>query len=98
MVCAMLHRLAWIHNRAHRCTLIYIPYCNRAAVLTCTASRRGCGIWYRLSASGRVYALQRGAGGIISACVGLLSWAVNRVQSQEKPLQSLVCCFVAWAV
>lgn len=40
----------------------------------------------RLSASGRVYALQRVAGGIIAACFGLVSWAVERVQSQEKPL------------
>ena len=45
-------------------------------MLTCAASRRGGGIWYRWSASGRVYALQRGAGGIISACVGLVSWTV----------------------
>ena len=34
MVCAMLHCLAWIYNRAHP----YIPYYNSAAVLTCTAS------------------------------------------------------------
>jgi hypothetical protein len=64
----------------------YIPYYNRAAVLTCAASRRGAGIWYRLSASGCVYALQRGAGGIIAACAGLVSLAVKWVQSQEKPL------------
>lgn len=64
----------------------YIPYYNRRPVLTCTASRRGGGIWYRLNASGRVYALQRVASCIISACIGLVSWAVNRVQSQEKPL------------
>ena len=64
----------------------YIPYYNRRSVLTCTASLRGGGVWYRLSVSGRVYALQRVAGGIIAACVGLLSWAVERVQSQETPI------------
>nr|DAL35405.1 MAG TPA_asm: hypothetical protein [Caudoviricetes sp.] len=31
----------------------YIPYYNRRPVLTCAASRRGGGIWYRWSASGR---------------------------------------------
>ena len=54
--------------------------------MTYAASRRGGGIWYRLSASGRVYAPQRGADGIIAACFGLLSWTVKRVQAQEKPL------------
>ena len=54
--------------------------------MTYAAFRCGGGIWYWLSVSWRVYALQRGAGGIISACVGLVSWAVERVQSQEKPL------------
>ena len=67
-------------------------------MLTCATSRRGGGIWYRWSASGRVYTLQRGAGGIIAACVGLVSWAVERVQSQEKLLQGPVRCFWAWAV
>nr|DAP09801.1 MAG TPA: hypothetical protein [Caudoviricetes sp.] len=36
MVCDVLRRLAWIHDRSallHH----YIPYYNRAAVLTCTA-------------------------------------------------------------
>ena len=41
---------------------------------------------YTLEALRRWYALQRGTGGIIAACVGLVSWAVERVQSQEKPL------------
>ena len=76
----------------------YIPYYNRRPVLTCAASRRGGGIWYLLSASGRVCALQRGAGGIIAAFVGLVSVAVEWGKSQEKPLQSSVRCFVAWAV
>ena len=64
----------------------YIPYYNRRAVLTCAASRRGGGIWYRLRASGRCGTIQRVAGGIIAACVGLVSWAIERVQLQEKPL------------
>ena len=64
----------------------YIHYYNRRPVLACVASRRDGVIWYRWSASGRVYVLQRGAGGIIAAFVGLVSWAVERVQSQEKPL------------
>lgn len=64
----------------------YIPYYNRRSALTCAASRRGGGVWYWLSVSGRVYALQRGAGGIIAACAGLVSRAVEWVQSQEKPL------------
>lgn len=32
----------------------YIPYYNRAAALSCTASRRGVGIWYRCRAPGCV--------------------------------------------
>lgn len=75
MVCDMLHRLAWIYNRRTPAPS-YIPYYNRRPVLVCPASRRGGGIWYRLRASGRVCVLQRGAGGIIAACVGLVSWAV----------------------
>lgn len=97
MVCDMLHRLAWIHNRAHTLPP-YIPYYNRRLVLTCAASWRGGGIWYRLRASGRVYALQRGTGGTIATFVGLISWAVERVQSQEKLLQSPVRFFAALAV
>nr|DAG62339.1 MAG TPA: hypothetical protein [Caudoviricetes sp.] len=52
--------------------LSYIPYYNRRLVLTCTASLRGGGIWYRWRASGRVCVLQRGVDGIIAACVGLV--------------------------
>nr|DAT83086.1 MAG TPA: hypothetical protein [Caudoviricetes sp.] len=37
MVCDMLHRLAWIHNRGAPLHP-YIHYYNRAAVLTCAAS------------------------------------------------------------
>jgi hypothetical protein len=47
MVCDVLHRLAWIHNRDAPLPS-YIHYYNRAAVLTCIASMRGGGIWYRL--------------------------------------------------
>lgn len=53
---------------------------------------------YRLMVSGRCDALQCGAYGIITAFVGLVSWTVERVQSQEKPLQSPVCCFIVRAV
>ena len=37
-------------------------------------------------ASGRCDTLQRGTGGIIAACVSLVSWADERAQSQETPL------------
>ena len=37
MVCDMLHCLAWIHDRGAPLHP-YIPYYNRAAVLSCTAS------------------------------------------------------------
>ena len=76
----------------------YIHYYNRRPVLACEASRCGGGIWYTLEALRRVYALQRSAGGIIAAFVGLVLWTVERVQSHEKPLQSPVCCFMTWAV
>lgn len=84
MVCDVLHS--------------YIHYYNRAAALTCTASRRGVGVWYVLEALRRCDTLQCGTGGIIAACFGLISWAVERAQSQEKRLQSLVRCFAAWTV
>lgn len=75
MVCDMLHCLAWIHNRdAPR---PYIHYYNRAAALTCTASRRGAGIWYMLEVLRRCDTLRRGARGIIAACVGLVFVAVK---------------------
>lgn len=37
MVCGVLHCLAWIYNRGTPLRP-YIPYYNRAAALTCTAS------------------------------------------------------------
>lgn len=52
----------------------------------------------RWSASGRCDTLQRGAGGIIAACVGLVSAAVECDKSQEKRLQSPVRGFTALAV
>ena len=76
----------------------YMPYYNRASVLTCAASGRDGGIWYALKALRRCDTLQRGAGDIIAVCVGLVSLAVERAQSQEKPLQSPVRCFVECAV
>lgn len=85
MVCNMLHRLVWIHDMGAPLHP-YIPYYNRAAVLTCAASGRDGGIWYQLSASGRCDTIQRGADGIIAACVGLVSWAAERYKLQEKPL------------
>lgn len=48
--------------------------------------RRGGGIWYVLEVLRRCDTLQSGAGGIIAACVGLVSWAVERDKSQEKRL------------
>ena len=73
--------LAW---SAVCCTLM--PYYNRAAVLSCTASGVVSGIRYRCRASCRCDALQRGAGDIIADCVGLVSAVVEREQSPEKLL------------
>lgn len=81
-VCGMLHRLAWIYNRGAP----YILYYNRAAVLTCIASGRGACIWYQFRTSGRVCAIQRGAGGIIAACVGFVFSVVEWDKPQEKRL------------
>ena len=64
----------------------YIPYYNRAVVLTCTASGASVVSGIGAGASGRCDTLQRGAGGIITVCAGLVFAAVERVQSQEKPL------------
>ena len=85
MVCDMLLYLAWIHNRGAPLHP-YMPYYNRASVLTCAASWRDGGIWYALEALRRCYTLQRGAGSIVAACVGLVSAAAEREKSQEKPL------------
>ena len=57
-----------------------------AAVLTCAASIRGGDIWYWLSVSRRMQALQHGTGSIIADCVVLVSWAAGRAKSQETPL------------
>jgi hypothetical protein len=42
--------------------------------------------WYALEAMRRCDVLQRGAGGIIAACVGLVSAVVGLDKSQEKRL------------
>lgn len=41
-------------------------------MLACVASMRGGGIWYALEALRRCDMLQRVAGGIIAACIGLV--------------------------
>ena len=76
MVCDVLHRLAWIYNRGTPLRP-YIHYYNRAAVLTCIASSVASGIWYVLEVLRRCDTLQRGTGGIIAACVGLVFVAVE---------------------
>lgn len=55
----------------------YIHYYNGAAVLTCTASDVVSSIWYALEVLRRCDVLQCGAGGIIAACVGLVSAALE---------------------
>ena len=57
-----------------------------AAVLTCAVSGVASGIWYALEALRRCDTLQRGADSVISAFVGLVSWAAEWVKPQEKPL------------
>lgn len=64
----------------------YIPYYNRRSVLTCTASGVAAGIWYVLDVLRRCDTLQRGAGGIIAAFVGLVSVALEWDKSQETHL------------
>ena len=64
------------------CTLIYLIIIGRL----CRPVLRRCDT------------LQRGAGGIIAACVGLVSAAVELDKSQEKPLKSLARRFADWAV
>ena len=76
MVCDMLHCLAWIYNRGTPLRP-YIPYYNRAAALSCTASGMASGVWYVLEVLRRCDTLQRGAGGIIAACTGLVFVAVE---------------------
>ena len=55
-------------------------------MLACKASGAAVVSGIGAGASGRCDTLQRGAGGIITVCVGLVFAAVERVQSQEKPL------------
>lgn len=56
------------------------------AVLTCAASGRDGGIWYVWMASGYCDTIQRGAGGVIVDCIGLVSAVVECGKSQEKRL------------
>lgn len=64
----------------------YIPYYNRRFALACAASGRDAGIWYVLEVLRRCDTLRRVAGGIIAACVGLVSAAVEWGKSQERRL------------
>ena len=66
--------------------------------MSCTASGRDGGIWYVLEVLRRCDVLQRGAGGIMAACVGLLFAAVEWGKSQEKSLQIRVRCFAECVV
>lgn len=63
---------------AHPCTLIYLIIIGGCAELY--SVQRGGSIWYVLDV------LQRCAGGIIAACIGLLFAAVEWVKSHGKPL------------
>ena len=64
----------------------YIPYYNRAAVLSCTAFGVAVVSGYRCRASGCVCALQRGVGGVISAFAGLVLYVVEWVKLPETHL------------
>ena len=55
-------------------------------MLTCTASGVAAGIWYVLDVLRRCDTLQRGAGGIIAAFVGLVSVTLEWDKSQETHL------------
>nr|DAI21325.1 MAG TPA: hypothetical protein [Caudoviricetes sp.] len=59
MVCGMLHRLAWIHNRG--ALFIYLIIIGGSAGLY--SVRRGAGIWYVLEVLRRCDTLQRVADG-----------------------------------
>ena len=85
MVCNLLHCLAWSHNRGAPLRS-YIPYYNIDVTMDCAAPGRYGGIWYALEALRRCDTLQRGADSVISAFVGLVSWAAEWVKPQEKPL------------
>lgn len=85
MVCDLLHCLAWIHNR-RRTLRPYIPYYNKAAVLSCTVPGVASCIWYALEVLRRCDTLQRGAGGVISAFAGLVLYAVKWVKLPETHL------------
>lgn len=69
---------------AHCCTLIYPIIIGGCAELH-SVRHSGC-IWYVLEVLRRCDTLQRGAGGIIAACVGLVSATVEWGKLQEKRL------------
>lgn len=73
-----------LHGLRSAAPIIYIIIIGGCADLY--SVRRGVGIWYALEVLRRCDTLQRGAGGIIAACIGLVSWAVEWVKSQETPL------------
>ena len=59
-------------------------------MLTCTASGVAAGIWYVLDVLRRCDTLQRGAGGIIAAFVGLVSVALEWDKTRCKRLYGAV--------
>lgn len=95
MVCGMLHSLAWIHN-SDALLRHYIPYYNRAVALVCPASGVAVVSGMGCRASGRVYALRRDTGGVIFACIGLASSAVEWGKSQERHCKTLCSVLRRW--
>ena len=72
-----------------RCAAPLHPYIYLIIIGGCAdlySVQRSGGIWYMLEVLRRCDTLQRGAGGIIAVCVGLVSWAVKLGKSQEKRL------------
>lgn len=72
---------------ADRRTLIYLIIIGGCAELYNV--RRGGGIWYTLEVLRRCDTFQRGTGGVISACSGLVSWAVNRSNRRKSHCKAL---------
>lgn len=70
---------------AHPCTLIYLIIIGRLCWPVQRPAWRWY-LWYMLEALRRCDTLQRGTGGIIAACVGLVSAVVEWGKFQEKPL------------
>ena len=94
VVCDVLHRLAWIHNRG-AAVRPYIPYYNRSSALNCPASGVAVVSGMHWRSSGRCDVLQRCSGGIIAVCFGLVSWRLsveNRRKSACKALCTVLLC------